>query len=260
MTRLDLNSVQNLLKKQTALANDIAAHQDRVDSVILQANSFIEKGHFDADAIQAKQQLLIGRYQALQKPLASRQSRLKDALRAQQLFRDIDDEEQWIREKEPIAVSNNRGKDLIGSQNLIKKHQGVLSEIANHEHRIKSVSKVGDDMMQEGHFASEEIHRRLVALNDKWNSLKDRANQRKVDLEDRIRTVGCCKSLFNQRQEKIGCKRYDVVLRGTDIIRIEFSVRHPAEVIQYNNPLASQDLLLRPRPLHFANPATMPRF
>lgn len=182
----DLNSVQNLLKKQTALENDIGSHQDRIDSVVLQANSFIEKGHFDADSIQAKQQSLINRYQALQNPLNARRLRLKNALRAHQLFRDIEDEEQWIREKEPIAASNNRGKDLIGVQNLIKKHQGVMSEIANHEHRIKSVCQIGEDMMNEGHFASEEIHRRMVGLNEKWISLKEKSNQRKNDLEDAL--------------------------------------------------------------------------
>lgn len=34
--------------------------------------------------------------------------------------RDVDDELEWIREKEPLASSSNRGRDLIGVQNLIK--------------------------------------------------------------------------------------------------------------------------------------------
>lgn len=42
-----------------------------------------------------------------------RRVRLADSLQAQQLFRDIEDEEAWIREKEPVAASTNRGKYLI---------------------------------------------------------------------------------------------------------------------------------------------------
>ena len=42
--------------------------------------------------------------------MGSRRSKLSDAVRLQQLFRDIEDEEDWIREKEPIAASTNRGK------------------------------------------------------------------------------------------------------------------------------------------------------
>jgi hypothetical protein len=39
-----------------------------------------------------------------------RKQRLLDSLQVQQLFRDIEDEEAWIREKEPVAASTNRGK------------------------------------------------------------------------------------------------------------------------------------------------------
>lgn len=39
-----------------------------------------------------------------------------ESLAVQQLFRDVEDEEAWIREKEPIVASNNRGRDLIGVQ------------------------------------------------------------------------------------------------------------------------------------------------
>lgn len=41
-----------------------------------------------------------------------RKQKLLDSLQVQQLFRDIEDEEAWIREKEPIAGSTNRGSHL----------------------------------------------------------------------------------------------------------------------------------------------------
>ena len=41
--------------------------------------------------------------------MAGRKNKLSDALKLQQLFRDIEDEEDWIREKEPLAASTNRG-------------------------------------------------------------------------------------------------------------------------------------------------------
>jgi len=36
-----------------------------------------------------------------------------DLLAVWQLFRDVENEEDWIREKEPIINSTNRGRDLI---------------------------------------------------------------------------------------------------------------------------------------------------
>ena len=76
------------------------------------------------------------RYNNLMGPLTTRQQKLKDSAEVQKLFRDVEDEEAWIREKEPIVASNNRGRDLIGVQNLIKKHQAMQAEINNHEPSI----------------------------------------------------------------------------------------------------------------------------
>ncbi|RWR99142.1 spectrin alpha chain-like protein, partial [Dinothrombium tinctorium] len=115
---------------------------------------------------------LIERYMALMKPMNIRRTRLNDSLRLQQLFRDIEDEESWIREKEPIAASTNRGP--------------VMAEINNHEHRIRSVCQAGEDMMNEGHFASDEIQKRIYLLNEKWQQLTEKANQRRQDLEDSL--------------------------------------------------------------------------
>jgi spectrin alpha len=69
------------------------------------------------------------------------------------------------------------GRDLIGVQNLIKKHQAVLAEINNHENRIAAVCQSGQQMLDDGHFASEEIKQRIGTLNDHWTQLKEKALQ-----------------------------------------------------------------------------------
>ncbi|XP_063288681.1 spectrin alpha chain, non-erythrocytic 1 isoform X6 [Pelobates fuscus] len=182
----DLTNVQNLQKKHALLEADIAAHQDRIDGITIQARQFQDAGHFDADNIKKKQEALVGRYEALKEPMVARKQKLSDSLRLQQLFRDIEDEETWIREKEPIAASTNRGKDLIGVQNLLKKHQALQAEIAGHEPRIKAVTQKGNSMVSEGHFAAEEVKVKLKELNDKWPSLRNKASQRRQDLEDSL--------------------------------------------------------------------------
>ncbi|XP_039289075.1 spectrin alpha chain-like isoform X4 [Nilaparvata lugens] len=182
----DLTSVQNLQKKHALLEADVGSHQDRIESIRVAAQQFVERGHFDADNIKTKKDAVTDRYAGLQQPMSVRKQRLLDSLQVQQLFRDIEDEEAWIREKEPVAASTNRGRDLIGVQNLMKKHQAVLAEINNHESRIGMVSQSGQQMIDDGHFASDEIKVRTGNLNDHWNQLKDKAVQRKQDLEDSL--------------------------------------------------------------------------
>lgn len=182
----DLTSVQNLQKKQALLEADVGSHQDRIDAIKLAAQQFIDSGHFDVDSILAKQAGVTERYEALQNPMGLRKQRLLDSLRVQQLFRDVEDEEAWIREKEPIAASTNRGRDLIGVQNLIKKHQAVLAEMHNHEPHVLAVCQTGFSMADDGHFAADEVRKRIQALADHWAHLKEKAFQRKQDLEDSL--------------------------------------------------------------------------
>lgn len=183
----DLTSVQNLQKKHALLEADVMAHQDRIEGIKVAANKFIESDHFDADNIRKKENTLSARYAALASPMSDRKNRLYDSLQVQQLFRDLEDEAAWIREKEPIAGSTNRGRDLIGVQNLIKKHQAVLAEINNHEGRLINVLNSGEHMLKDdSQIARDEIRQRINAVQEQWNNLKDKSAQRKQDLEDSL--------------------------------------------------------------------------
>ncbi|CAH0405710.1 unnamed protein product [Chilo suppressalis] len=182
----DLTSVQNLQKKHALLEADVSSHAERIEAIRSQAEQFIDRGHFDADNIRAKRDALVGRYSALDKPMAIRKRRLLDSLQAQQLFRDLDDEAAWIREKEPIIASTNRGRDLIGVQNLMKKHQAVMGEMAQHEARVEAVRAAGAALRDAGHFAADDIGARLQQLHQQWTQLQEKALQRKQDLEDSL--------------------------------------------------------------------------
>ena len=47
-----------------------------------------------------------------QGPLAERKAKLEASHQLQQIFREIEDEESWIREKEPAVISTNWGRLL----------------------------------------------------------------------------------------------------------------------------------------------------
>lgn len=66
-----------------------------------------------------------------QAPLLARKAKLQDAERLKRFLHDVEDEEAWIREKEPIASSTNTGRDLTGAQNLSKKHQALMVNASN---------------------------------------------------------------------------------------------------------------------------------
>lgn len=47
-------------------------------------------------------------------------------------------------------MSTNRGRDLIGVQNLLRKHQALMGELQNHETQIRTVCNEGEDMINQG--------------------------------------------------------------------------------------------------------------
>lgn len=81
------------------------------------------------------------------------------------------------------------GRDLIGVQNLIKKQQALIAEIANHEPQIEAVSEAAEAMVQQGHFLAVDIREKLAQLRDGWRNLKTKADKRRQDLDDSLQVI-----------------------------------------------------------------------
>ena len=47
-----------------------------------------------------------------------------------------------------------------------------MAELAGHETRIMTVCEYGQQMMDDGHFATEDIQEKTQALKDRWNQLQ----------------------------------------------------------------------------------------
>ena len=54
---------------------------------------------------------------------------MQESLRVQEFFLQVDEEEAWIREREPQAGSSDYGKDHSGVVALQQKHQALEAEI-----------------------------------------------------------------------------------------------------------------------------------
>lgn len=55
--------------------------------------------------------------------MARRHQQLEDSLKLHQFLHDVEDEQTWMREREPLASDTDLGSTLTGVQILIKKHK-----------------------------------------------------------------------------------------------------------------------------------------
>lgn len=93
----DLASVNNLLKKHQLLEADISAHEDRLKDLNSQADSLMTSSAFDTSQVKEKRDTINGRFQKIKSMATSRRAKLSESHRLHQFFRDMDDEESWIK-------------------------------------------------------------------------------------------------------------------------------------------------------------------
>ncbi len=174
------------MKKHQLVEADIIAHEDRIMDMNEQADSLVDSGQFDSSDILEKRDGISARYKHIQDLAAHRQSLLNERNTLQQFFRDIADEESWIKEKKLLVTSDDYGRDLTGVQNLRKKHKRFESELASHEPAIQSVQEAGQLLIDVSQLGGAEIEQRLRQLNDVWEELKNMAASRGRKLEESI--------------------------------------------------------------------------
>ena len=185
----DLASVQNLMKKHQLVEADIIAHEDRINDMNEQAESLENSGQFDSIDIRNKKENISMRYKHIQDLAAHRQALLSEANTLHQFFRDIADEESWIKEKKLLVTSDDYGRDLTRVQNLRKKHKRIESEEdqvkyfsfssgnflhRNVFHKIFSIQvlEAGAHLIASSTLGGAETEQRLQQLTAVWQGLK----------------------------------------------------------------------------------------
>uniref|UniRef100_A0A8D1EGL8 Spectrin alpha chain, erythrocytic 1 n=1 Tax=Sus scrofa TaxID=9823 RepID=A0A8D1EGL8_PIG len=181
-----LADIQNLRRKHQLLESAVAARQDQADTLKDLAAHFEEIGHPNAGELRARQESLVSRFEELKEPLSFRRNKLNDQFMLLSICRDTEDEEAWIQETEPSAASTYLGKDLIAAKKFLSRHQVIQADIANHEPRIREITWRGNKMVEEGHFAAEDVASRIKSLNENMESLQARAARRQNALEANV--------------------------------------------------------------------------
>uniref|UniRef100_A0A8C3ND41 Uncharacterized protein n=1 Tax=Geospiza parvula TaxID=87175 RepID=A0A8C3ND41_GEOPR len=172
------------LKKQEELEEDIAAHRDRLQELVVTAQRFQKEKHFLADELEEKVDELVQRCVSawLRDPLQERRGSLEASRLQYQFFRDVDEELTWVHEKLPMASSKDYGQSLVTIQSLQEKHQNLENEINSRDALTKAVISTGQKLVKGGHSASRKIIEHLKELETSVETLKAEAQERRQRL------------------------------------------------------------------------------
>ena len=79
--------------------------------------------------------------------------------------------------------NNDYGKDLASVQNLIKKHYLIEADIKSHEDQINDLNQTAQQFTQQKG-EKERINSLITSINDRYNRIKHKSNERLVNLNE----------------------------------------------------------------------------
>lgn len=179
----DLTTATRLYQKHKLMEKEIETRRMRMQELNSQAQDLVDAGHFDPNAVEESRIVMEERVDAMAAPLAEKGVDLERTLGYFQFNRDVDDEEAWIKEKEPMLLSTNYGNNLFEVQRLQKKLQTLCSEIDIHEVHKDRICTRGQELVDSDHSEKYQIAARTQDLQEKYDNLKKLSVDYKAQLD-----------------------------------------------------------------------------
>ena len=95
------------------------------------------------------------RFEQLSEKSSYRRQRLLDSNQLFNFFREADEVESWIADKESIAMSDDYGRDIEHVETLLKKFEDFTRDLVTSGERIASLTTQAQTLLDEGHSEGE---------------------------------------------------------------------------------------------------------
>jgi len=146
-----LFNVHMLKKKNQSLRTEIDNHEPRIQYVCSNGQKLIDEDHADANEYNKLIKELLARWQELRDAVEARRMKLIQSERVQQYYFDASEAEAWMSEQELYMMVEDRGKDEISAQNLMKKHDALEVTVEDYANTIRHLGETARQLTSENH-------------------------------------------------------------------------------------------------------------
>ncbi|XP_023703245.1 spectrin beta chain isoform X6 [Cryptotermes secundus] len=181
-----LFNVHMLKKKNQSLRTEIDNHEPRIHLVCNNGQKLIDEGHEDALEFTQLIDDLLARWQQLKDAVENRRNKLLQSEKAQQYFFDASEAESWMSEQELYMMVEDRGKDEISAQNLMKKHETLELAVEDYADTIRQLGETARQLTSEQHPDSDQIAVKQSQVDKLYAGLKDLAGERRAKLDEAL--------------------------------------------------------------------------
>ncbi|XP_033621593.1 spectrin alpha chain, erythrocytic 1 [Fukomys damarensis] len=178
-----VGSVEALLQKHDDFEEAFTAQEEKIITLDETATRLIDNDHYDSENIAAIRDGLLARRDALRERAAVRRKLLSDSLLLQRLYQDSDYLKNWINKKKKLADDEDY-KDTQNLKSRVQKQQDFEKEVETNEIMLNSLEKMGQEMVDDGHYASEDVTARVGEIVGLWKELLEATAQKGTQLHE----------------------------------------------------------------------------
>ncbi|XP_067895807.1 spectrin beta chain, non-erythrocytic 5 isoform X2 [Heterodontus francisci] len=207
-----VDSVSSLLKRHEDFENMLKVTDQRIRGLQDRASRLTQSSNYTNSTIQKRVFLISDGWNDLNRSSDYRKNRLFQSQKLQEFNRDAAELLMWIDEKYEIA-SDESYRDLTNILRKLKRHEAVEREVLANQVRVEDLRKTGNSLIQDNHYARDDIKSRLEALKEKWMLLQSKLMER----GDKMRQAGQQEQLMELLQDaKAKLEQIEKMLQNSD--------------------------------------------
>lgn len=181
-----LFNVNVLKKKNITMATEIDNHEPLINTICNNGQKLIDEGHEDAPKFAQLIKELTHKWQELKDAIDQRRKQLDQSERVQQYFFDAAEAEAWMSEQELYMMVEDRGKDEITAQNLMKKHENLEQSVEDYAETIRTLGETARQLTADEIPYTESVAVKQSQLDKLYAGLKDLAGERRARLDEAL--------------------------------------------------------------------------
>ncbi|KAH6925479.1 hypothetical protein HPB50_005728 [Hyalomma asiaticum] len=172
-----LDDVEALSKRHENLINTLLVQDQRVAAFSDMANKLIAAGHCKSKEIDKRRNQVVANRQAVKDKAYKRKELLEESRVYHEFKAESAEMSSWIQDKLKMAADDSY-RDLTNLERKLQKHEAFEAELKANEARLHDINANGHSLIAGKHYASDDIRSVLDYLDEQWQELCRRTNER----------------------------------------------------------------------------------
>ncbi|XP_076761659.1 spectrin beta chain, non-erythrocytic 5 kst isoform X2 [Xylocopa sonorina] len=152
----------------------------RVKSIKSTVKPVKRKTASDGDSVEKRQKKINDTYSELQELALKRHALLEDAIRLYGFYRECDDFEKWIKDKEKMLRADDPRDNVETAK---RKYEKFLTDLSASGKRVEAIDAAVDEFVRQGHSQLDKVKARQRHIHQLWDHLNWLKTQKEKSLE-----------------------------------------------------------------------------